>query len=339
MFFFKQNQHKLPDSNSMVIYKCWPRCKPWQIPPAHIYAWHIEQPASSMHQNPLRILSLILQQDQCRMCVNCCHLSGKVCQRGSTRCNKCEWKYCTINLGHDVACCRKHFLTYRGTFFATVMRKKLPVFTTATFSLWIYNWNIFPWRVVWLLEQHSPTPPPSCVTCSAGSRGLWGETTEGRQQTATDLCRSGWRQPWSVRPRRAWWTGGPLAPVATHPSPPRRPGRSAPRWGWTVPEEHGRRSRTGQHQWRHQVRLGYILNTAVVHPSRMVEMVNCDGKHPVTEGGLSYFMCTSHIQSIGTMSHIFCWTQRFNLHKDQRICFRWEVFMQVFDHQGAAAHK
>lgn len=172
MFFFKQNQHKLPDSNSMVIYKCWPRCKPWQIPPAHIYAWHIEQPASSMHQNPLRILPLILQQDQCRMCVNCCHLSGKVCQRGSTRCNKCEWKYCTINLGHDVACCRKHFLTYRGTFFATVMRKKLPVFTTATFSLWIYNWNIFPWRVVWLLEQHSPTPPPSCVTCSAGSRGF-----------------------------------------------------------------------------------------------------------------------------------------------------------------------
>lgn len=125
-FFFKQNQHKLPDCNSMVIYKCWPRCKPWQIPPAHIYAWHIEQPASSMHQNPLRILSFILQQDQCSMCVNCCHLSGKVCQRGSTRCNKCEWKYCTINLGHDVACCRKHFLTYRGTFFATVMRKKLP---------------------------------------------------------------------------------------------------------------------------------------------------------------------------------------------------------------------
>lgn len=94
-----------------------------------------------------------------------------------------------------------------------------------------------------------PGPPVShhinrtaCRHHSAGSfhqTRVWGEITE-RRQTATDLCHSGWTQPWSVHPLCAWWRGDPWAPAVTRPAPPRRPGPLAPRWGWNIPEEDSR---------------------------------------------------------------------------------------------------
>lgn len=132
--------------------------------------------------------------------------------------------------------------------------KETSSFKTATFSLWFYNGNIFSWR---LFGFYNNTPPlPTLLRhLLSWKPWLWVETTERWKKTATDLCHSGWRQPWSVRPRHAWWMGGPLAPVATHPSPPQRPGWSAPHWGWTVPEEDNRGSRTRQHQWCLHIRL------------------------------------------------------------------------------------
>lgn len=140
--------------------------------PPGSYICMTHRAASVLHASePTQNTSFILQQDQCRMRVNCCHLSGKVCQRGSTRCNKCKWKYCTINLGHDVACCRKHFLTYRGTFFATVMRKKLPGSQQQHSHSGSTIENI-PMESCLASRTTLPHSPPSCVTCSAGSRGF-----------------------------------------------------------------------------------------------------------------------------------------------------------------------
>lgn len=65
-----------------------------------------------------------------------------------------------------------------------------------------------------------------------------GETMDGTAELETDLCRSGWRHPWSVHPQCAWWRDDPLGPAVMHPSPPQRPGQSAPHSGWNVPEKH-----------------------------------------------------------------------------------------------------
>lgn len=144
-------------------------------------------------------------------------------------------------------------------------------FKTATLSPCIYNWNVF--RLICSASVTTHPPPPPRGNCSAGSCGFGEKRREERQQTATDLCRSGWRRPWSARPRHAWWTGGPWAPAATRPSPPRRPGRSAPRSGWTVPEERSRRSRSAP------------------------EWLRCWSWRQTSGDGasLAYFICTSHI--------------------------------------------
>lgn len=58
----------------------------------------------------------------------------------------------------------------------------------------------------------------------------------------TDLCRSGWRPPWSVHPLCAEWRDDPWAPAVMHPSPPQQPVSHS---GWNVPEEHSRVKVTG----------------------------------------------------------------------------------------------
>lgn len=337
--FFKQNQHKLPDSNSMVIYKCWPRCKPWQIPPGS-YICMTHRAASVLHASEPTQNTFFNSAARSMQNV----LTVAICQGKPVNEVRRDATSVNGNTAQSILAMTLHvagntFWRIVEHLFATIMRKKLPgsqqQHSHSGSTIEIFSRGE-------LLRFHNNTPHPLASPAQLEAAAL---RRNGRREAADcDWPVSLWLKTAMDCPPTPCmvngWSFGTCGDASFSPAAPRAASSSLRlnrTWGTQSKVKDG--SRTGRRQWRHHVRLGYILNTAVVHPSRMVEMVNRDGKPPVTEAACPTLCARPTSKVLGQCPIFFCWTQRFNFHKDQRICFRWEVFMQVFDHRGAAAHK